>query len=140
MKKAIPVVGVVLAVMVAGTFFGRAGAEAPGENVAPLGLTYIELGPEYITRDGKWLRAFVPSGSTDKRVLVSINGHWVPGDRIDYIAAAARVSDVMGPGVAVWAVGNSGKALPKDTGLHVTLMQPGAKFGKPRPIEKPLIP
>ena len=140
MNKVIPVIGVVLALVAAATFFGRAEAQQPAKQVAPLGLAYVELGPEYISRDGLWLKAFVPSGSTDRRVMISINEHNVANDRIDYVAANARGSDIMGPGVGIWAVTNSGKPFPKNASLHVTIMQPGATFGKPRPVEKPLIP
>jgi len=64
-------------------------------------MTQIKLNKEYMRSDERWLWAFVPSGSTDKRVLISINGHWVPNDRVDYIAATAKVSDILGPGVQI---------------------------------------
>ena len=139
MKKVAIAFVVLISALSVAMFIGNAGAQRPGVQVSSFGMTQVTLNKEYLRPDGKWLMAFVPSGSSDKHVLISINGHWVTGgDHVDYIAASARVSDTLGPGVQIWAFTDSGRPFPQDTGLIVTILQPGAKFGEPRPIHKPL--
>ena len=102
MKKLIIAIGVLISVLSIAMFVVHAGAQRPGGQAAiSVGMTQVELNKAHISPDGKWLMAFVPSGSTDKHVLISINGHWVPDDHVDYIAASARVSDILGPGVQI---------------------------------------
>ena len=138
MKKVTIAFVVLISALSAAMFVGHAGAQRSGVQVSSFGMTQVNLNKEHISPDGKWLTAFVPSGSTDKHVLISINEHWIPGDRVDYIAASPRVSDILGPGVQIVAILDSGKPFPQDTGLIVTILQPGAKFGEPRPVHKPL--
>jgi len=138
MKKKTVTLALLIAAAFGAALLAHAAAGQPQEPVSTLGMACVQMGSDYISRDGRWLVAFVPSGSTDKRVLVSITGHWVPGDRVDYVAAAARVSDILGPGVQIWALVNSGGEFPDGTQLAVTIVQPGARFGEPRPVEQPL--
>lgn len=139
MKTAMLTIGGVVSVLSLAALTTNVGAQRTSVDVPIIGMIYVELTSQYIDRSGAWLRAFIPSGSTDRRVLVSINEHWVPNDRVDYVAAHTRTSDVLGPGVEINALLNSGGQFPRDARLHVTVMQPGAKFGEPRPVDKPIV-
>lgn len=106
--------------------YAASGYQQPDESVP---LQQVQLDHRHISPDGKWLLGFVPTGSADQRVLGSINEHWMPGDRVDYIACSAENSPKLGPGVAIVAQLDSGRAFAQEASLHVTVFQPGAKFG-----------
>lgn len=138
MKRATITLAVVTLVLSAAMLVVNVAGDSTSERLPPIGMTQIALNKEYMTPDGLWLSGFVPSGSTDKRVLISINGHWVPGGHVDYVAASAVVSDILGPGIKFDALTDGRARFPEDVGLVVTIMQPGARFGKPRAFHKPL--
>jgi len=134
MRRVIRCLTILCPVLIVGAYYAMAGAEMePSSRVSNLGMTEVLIKQEYRSRDGKWLLAFVPSGSTAPRVLVSITAHWVPKGGVDYLAASMRVSKRFGPGVEIYATNRGGKPFPDDVGLRVTVAQPGAKFDDPMP-------
>ena len=132
MKTLAAVVG---AVLVTAGIVANVGAkpEQKGPQVVQFSAVQVRLTKEHLTPDRKWLRAFIPSGSKDERVLVGINGQWVPGAFIQVAGGHVNTSDLLGDGVSIWAWCE--KPLPDEVSLVLTVAQPGADFKKPIPLD-----
>lgn len=79
---------------------------------------------------GDWVRAFVETGSSDKRVQVTLNeiSSKTPHTIRQIAASARRYHEKDGVLVTVWFT----HPVPKDISLHLTLTQIGAKrFARP---------
>ena len=127
---------VAAAVLVTAGIMANVGAKPEQKNpqVVQFSSTQVRLAKEHLSPDRKWLKAFIPTGSDDKRVVATINGQWLPGE---YVAVGAganmNVSDVLGPGVTVWAW--SQRPFPDEVLITMTVAQPGASFKKPMPFD-----
>lgn len=116
------------AVLLTAGIVANVGANPEGKDsqVVRFSAIRVDLTKEHLSPDRKWLKAFIPTGSTDKRILVSVNGQWVPGGYIYLAGGAANMSGKFGAGVGLWAM--SHKPLPDDVKLALTVAQPGASF------------
>lgn len=125
------------AVLVTAGIVANVGAkpEQKGPQVGQFSSVQVTLDERFISPDRKRIHAFVPTGSADRRVLVSLNEYWIRGHAgtVSGFWANARTSDVLGPGVYVG--GSTKVPLPDKAVIVLTVAQPRANFKEPVPLD-----